>query len=230
MAEDLKGWKGIREIKSIGGDICLSATTDSLGHIYIIVELMDSPVDADWHVAGTLMIEASSLAKLAKSAKKFFNCNSCVNQHLSATGKSASILSQRLTHDIKPGNRLMKYENHRETAKEEIKRIIIRNDPEELIYMVVSVGLFEEDYDFAYKIVFKLSCHPDHKVRGNAILCFGYLARRFRKLPEEQVKPIIELALKEKKGFIYDQAWAAATDIQEFLGWPISGFGREASV
>jgi hypothetical protein len=73
MAKDWKGWKGSRDIESIEGDLSLSATTDSVGHIYIRVELKASPGDEDWHVAGTLMIEAGSLDSMAKSASKFFN-------------------------------------------------------------------------------------------------------------------------------------------------------------
>lgn len=73
LAKEWKGWKGSKEIESIEGDLSLSATSDSLGHIYIRVELKDSPGGADWHVSGTLMVEAGSLDSMAKSARKFFD-------------------------------------------------------------------------------------------------------------------------------------------------------------
>lgn len=90
--------------------------------------------------------------------------------------------------------------------------------------MVILVGLYENDYEFAYKVVHELSSRPHFNMRGDAILCFGHLARRFQKLPQEEVKPIIESALKAKEDYIYGQAWSAADDIEHFLGWEISGF------
>ena len=121
----------------------------------------------------------------------------------------------------------MKYEDPGETGREEIQSILDRDDSDELLNMVVSIGLYEDDYDLAYNIVHRLSSHSHYNVKGNAILCFGHLARRFGKLPEEQVKPIIETALNDKEEYIYGQACTAADDVQLFLGWKISGYDEE---
>ncbi|MDH5179031.1 MAG: hypothetical protein OEZ39_16660 [Gammaproteobacteria bacterium] len=113
----------------------------------------------------------------------------------------------------------MQYDDPGAITKEAAETILQRDMPEELLYMVVSVGLYEEDYDFAYRIIHQLASHPNNNVKGNAILCFGHLARRFRKLPKDQVQPLIEAALKETDGYISGQAHDAADDIRHFLGW-----------
>lgn len=121
----------------------------------------------------------------------------------------------------------MKYKDPGKKTKEEVRRILDRDDPEELLHTVVSVGLYEEDYEFAYKVIHELASHPHRNVKANAILCFGHLARRFQKLPQEEVKPIIESALESKEEYIYGQAWSAADDVKHFLGWKITGFGED---
>ena len=82
MAKNWKGWEGSKDIISIEGDLRLSATTDSTGHIYMRVELKASPGLEDWLVAGTLMLEAGSLEGLAKSADQFFDYKVYDNKRL----------------------------------------------------------------------------------------------------------------------------------------------------
>jgi hypothetical protein len=60
-------------------------------------------------------------------------------------------------------------------------------------------------------------------VRGNAVLGFGHLARRFRRLDEGVVRPIIENALLDADPYVRGQADAAADDVAHFLGWKVKG-------
>ena len=57
-------------------DLTLKATSDSLGHISVRIELKADQGGADWLVAGTLVLEAGSLDMIAKSAKRFFKYKS----------------------------------------------------------------------------------------------------------------------------------------------------------
>ena len=69
----------------------------------------------------------------------------------------------------------------------------------------------------------RLSTHDHHNVRGNAVLSFEHLARRFRKLDERTVRPLIESALNDPREYVRVLAKSAADEIHQFLGWEIAG-------
>ena len=65
---------------------------------------------------------------------------------------------------------------------------------------------------------------PRSQARGmRFVLGFGHLARRFRRLDEGVVRPIIENALADANPYIRVQADAAADDMTHFLGWRVTG-------
>lgn len=97
-----------------------------------------------------------------------------------------------------------------------------RNNPEELRLVVVGVALYGTDPIFAEKYCLKLARHNHYVTRGNAILGFGHLARRFRELNEALVKPLIENALIDESEYVRGQAWATVDDVTHFLGWKIA--------
>jgi len=98
-----------------------------------------------------------------------------------------------------------------------------RNDPIELQMVSVTVALSCEDRLIAQEICLRLSGHSHEKVRGNAIMSLGHLARRFRNLDEQTVKPIIESALQDADEYVRVHAKSAADEIHQFLGWSIAG-------
>lgn len=59
----------------------------------------------------------------------------------------------------------------------------------------------------------------DPLIRGNALLSFGHLARRFGVMPRDPVYGSIVLGLSDADPHIRGQADAAADDVQQFLGW-----------
>lgn len=61
----------------------------------------------------------------------------------------------------------------------------------------------------------------DPLVRGNALLSFGHLARRFGQLPREPVYDLVARGLVDADGHVRGQADAAADDLEQFLGWHI---------
>jgi hypothetical protein len=60
-------------------------------------------------------------------------------------------------------------------------------------------------------------------VRGNALASLGHLARRFRSLDEQAVKPVIEAALGDTDEYVRVHAQSAADEIHQFLHWNIQG-------
>jgi hypothetical protein len=98
-----------------------------------------------------------------------------------------------------------------------------RNDPDELQFVPVTVALSSPDQSFAQNICIELSRHGHGKIRGNAVMSLGHLARRFRKLDERAVKPVIESALTDEDEYVRTLAKSAADEIHQFLGWSIAG-------
>lgn len=91
------------------------------------------------------------------------------------------------------------------------------NDPDVLGPMIIAAALYEDDFDVAYDACLKLSSHPDEVVRGNAILGFGHLARLFGRLGDE-APSIVKRGLVDDSNYVRGQAYAAAGDLQLFLG------------
>ena len=117
----------------------------------------------------------------------------------------------------------MKFQDLEHFSAEDIEAALKRNDPDELQLVPVTIALSFPDQVLAENICLKLSFHGHSKVRGNAIMSLGHLARRFRKLDEHTVKPVIETALSDENEYVRTLAKSAADEIQQFLGWDIAG-------
>ncbi len=115
------------------------------------------------------------------------------------------------------------YEPIPEYPRDEVEQALARNDPEELLRVVIGVALYEEDLGYSQQLCIRLSSHEHFNVRGNAVLGFGHLARRFRTLNKTLVKPIIERSLRDPSDYVRGQAVDAADDVAHFLKWKIEG-------
>jgi hypothetical protein len=114
------------------------------------------------------------------------------------------------------------YEEIQSLTQSEVETAIRRNNPDELLYVPIAVSLYETDLAFAQDVCIRLSTHEHFNVRGNAILGFGHLARRFKKLDFESIiKPLIEGALKDADNYVRGHADDAADDVEFFLGWKV---------
>ena len=105
----------------------------------------------------------------------------------------------------------------------ELAAAIDRDDPDELSSLVVWVALALPGRIQAEQFCIRLSRHWHPQVRGNAVLGFGHLARIYRYLNRDLVKPIVEAALSDHEFIVRHQADAAAGDIEWFLGWVLRG-------
>ncbi len=101
----------------------------------------------------------------------------------------------------------------------EIAAAVGRNVVEELQVVVVSAALYTDNLEFVQNLCVQLASHPNAIVRGNAILGFGHLARRFPRLDESVVRPIIEDGIRSNIDYIRGQAFDAAEDAEHYLGW-----------
>lgn len=116
------------------------------------------------------------------------------------------------------------YKDVADVSRKELDIAIRQNNVDVRIRSVISIALYHEDAEWVTDVCKHISRHTDSTVRGNAILGFGHLARRFGSLDEATVKPIIEQGLSEIDTYVSGQAWAAASDVTHFLRWKVSGF------
>jgi hypothetical protein len=113
----------------------------------------------------------------------------------------------------------LKYEPIPVFTRTEVEVAIQRDDPQELLYAVLSAALHAEDQEWAQDVCLRLAFHPHSNVRGNAILGFGHIARVHRYLDRARVQPIIERALNDPDEYVRGHAVDAVDDIEHFLRW-----------
>jgi len=105
-------------------------------------------------------------------------------------------------------------------SEDEIKRILLDDNIQELIILPLSVGENFPQWKFAQDLCINLSEYPDTRVRANSILGLAYIARTKGKLEKYIVKPVILRALREETEYKW-QIIDALKDINLFMGWNI---------
>ena len=110
------------------------------------------------------------------------------------------------------------FENGWDEAK--VEAVIARANPEELLYVPIVVSLDPPDCAWAFNICRTLAIHADPRVRGNAILGFGHLARTCGALSQD-IGPLIEAALNDADWDVRAHANDTTHDINHFLGWSL---------
>lgn len=105
----------------------------------------------------------------------------------------------------------------------DVDAIVFRDRPDELLHVPIAVSLDPPECAWAQETCIRLASHPHANVRGNAVLGFGHLARTCGALDEPRVLPLVESALRDPEEYVQGQAYAAASDLEHFLGWRIEG-------
>ncbi len=88
-----------------------------------------------------------------------------------------------------------------------------------LMDLVLEIGLAAESREWAQSCCLQLVRHRNANVRGDAVLAFGHLARRFGQLDSQRVRRLVEIALYDPSDYVRGQANSAADDLSTFLGW-----------
>jgi hypothetical protein len=105
----------------------------------------------------------------------------------------------------------------------DLEAAIDRNDPDELVLVPITAALLAEDPIPVIDACVRLSRHAVPRIRANAIVSLGHLARRFRSLDEQQVRPVIEAGLRDDDEVTRSSAQSAADEIHQFLHWTFPG-------
>jgi hypothetical protein len=102
----------------------------------------------------------------------------------------------------------------------EAEAAIARDEPAELRDLVLEIGLEAKSREWAQSCCIQLSRHRDAETRGNAMLAFGHLARRFGNL-EPRVRRIVSIAFVDPSASVREKARSAALDLRTFLRWDL---------
>ncbi len=118
---------------------------------------------------------------------------------------------------------VVKFQDLETFSREDVESAILRNAPDELPLVPIVLALISPDRVLATTVCAQLASHQDPKVRGNAVMSLGHIARRFGNLDESLVKPLIERSLLDEDEQVRCLAKSAADEIHQFLHWSISG-------
>ncbi len=105
----------------------------------------------------------------------------------------------------------------------EVMNALQRNDVAELRLVAITLALSDLDFHFIQSVCIRLCSSENDKVRGNALISLGHLARRYRILDEQTVKPVVEKGLLDVSDYVRECAKSAADEIHQFLHWTIQG-------
>jgi hypothetical protein len=94
-----------------------------------------------------------------------------------------------------------------------------RDDPLELIDWILEFSAESDDRELAENCCVRLARHRNAMVRGNSMLGFGHLARRFGRVDARRVKRLVDTGLHDGSDYVREQARSAAEDLTTFLGW-----------
>ena len=72
LAKNWRGWAGEKTWVALEGELELSATSDSLGHVTIRVKLRPAAEAGSWRIASLVHLEAGQLDFVAGQVAKFF--------------------------------------------------------------------------------------------------------------------------------------------------------------
>jgi hypothetical protein len=98
---------------------------------------------------------------------------------------------------------------------------IARDDAAELRDLVLEIAHDAPDREWAQSCFIQLARHRDAEVRGNALLGFGHLARRFGQLDSQRVRRIVSIAFVDPSPSVREKARSAALDLRTFLRWEL---------
>ena len=116
-----------------------------------------------------------------------------------------------------------KFQDLNTITENDVNAALLRNDPEELQFVSLTLALSDLDFHFTQDVCIRLCSSIHSQVRSNALVSLGHLARRFRVLDEPTVKPFIESALQDADEYVRISAKSAADEIHQFLHWQILG-------
>jgi len=122
----------------------------------------------------------------------------------------------------------MIYEDVPAMTREDVDSALRSGSADRMAIAILSIALHDRELEFAQSLCLRYCATKHSVVRGVAILGIGHLARRFGRVDQTKVEPIVQWALVDSDPYIRGQAEAAAGDIDHFTGWRVRRPSRRA--
>ncbi|MFF2290997.1 CPCC family cysteine-rich protein [Peribacillus butanolivorans] len=109
-----------------------------------------------------------------------------------------------------------RYSNNIE-KNEGIFKLINSDVTENVINGLLGLAVNSDDLDFVQDIMVMYSEHEDANIRGTAILCFGHIAKVYKKINKDLVLSIINQGFQDESSFVREQSRSALDDINFYI-------------
>lgn len=102
---------------------------------------------------------------------------------------------------------------------DDVARVIRRDDPAEVLYVPIVVGMSAPDcgVPWATAQCVQLAAHRDAKVRANAMIGLGHIARTSRALDLEVALPVLRAGAVDVDPDVQANARDAISDLRVFM-------------
>lgn len=115
----------------------------------------------------------------------------------------------------------MQYQQPSAMTLDDAARILETGSHLDAARAVISVALHATDRDGLQRFLAFASTKSSPLVRGNALIGFGHMARRFGSLDRAVALPPVASGLHDSDPYVKSHANAAADDFEQFLGWTV---------
>src|SRR4051812_47016647 len=92
-------------------------------------------------------------------------------------------------------------------SREKLLALIESDDHQTIAKELIGIAFYEEDFEFAFKVITQCVSHSKENIRGNAMLCLGHLARIHKRIPETPTVDILRRGLADNSEYVRGQAY-----------------------
>jgi RNAse (barnase) inhibitor barstar len=110
-------------------------------------------------------------------------------------------------------------------TKADIERLLLQADVADLASIPIAVtDGGTPDPSWSQDVCLRLAQHGDLRVRANAVLGLGHLARVAGSLDHARCAGVIMAALRDPEPAVRGHAHSAAEDVRQYLRWPMPNY------
>ena len=111
-------------------------------------------------------------------------------------------------------------------TEDDVEAVIQRDDPVEVLHAPIVVGMHANGLQrtWAESVCQRLARHPDPRIRVNALMGFGHIARTCKALDTAAAAPFIVAGMEDPDEAVRDAAHTAASDVSIYAGDDVPGF------
>ena len=115
----------------------------------------------------------------------------------------------------------MGYQDIPPITREDLDTALHSGAADKIARAVLAISLHDKDLAFAQDLCLRTAADKNPTVRSIGVTGLGHLARRFGRIDQNKVEPILQWALIDPDPDVRGPAEAAADSIDRFTGWHV---------